>query len=539
MKKNIIYKVLSLALSFTLVLLGVSSFSAMPSQAAATYARSWTNPITGDVFLGGRYLEIGISRHGSYGTEDIPLVAGWHPVSTEWPGIGFSIDMDGFDEGVPQISGDCFLPGTPEERFILSYTPNNTKDNENIADRMGGASGSSGGGSDDAYSYTYKWMHPLEEPHTVDMSELEKGLLKAVTTGITKDNIRLTQTTSFKEEDKYWRVDVKIENLSAQTVKDVRYTRSFDPDQDLDLSGTYYTFNKVIANPSPQSSAKKQVAMVGARGAATLSPILLYAYDTRARASSPGHFSIFDGYYGMYGSDGSGGYGSGSGSESNGEPYDPEYDSGGLWPEITPGLAVWYTKSALSLTWEDIRSQMDWDAIINGESWDPEKRFVDGWEYNDIAIALSFKLGNLNSGSNTSFHYFYNLNMDMAESLDQSEQESFGNDHTLTVVNGSGGGVYPAGERVEISADKAPEGKAFKGWTTSNGGKFEDKSAADTIFTMPDNDVTITAIFESLDIDIPTGSGSPLPYIIALIVCGLGIGFLLVIMQRKKMANHH
>ena len=69
--------------------------------------------------------------------------------------------------------------------------------------------------------------------------------------------------------------------------------------------------------------------------------------------------------------------------------------------------------------------------------------------------------------------------------------------YTLTVnLNGGSGnttgGVYPAGEVVNIDAGSRNNYR-FTGWTTSNGGSFADASSANTTFTMPAADTTITA----------------------------------------------
>ena len=69
--------------------------------------------------------------------------------------------------------------------------------------------------------------------------------------------------------------------------------------------------------------------------------------------------------------------------------------------------------------------------------------------------------------------------------------------YTLTVnLNGGSGsttdGTYPAGEVVNIDAGSRSSYR-FTGWTTSNDGSFADASSANTTFTMPAGNVTITA----------------------------------------------
>lgn len=58
-------------------------------------------------------------------------------------------------------------------------------------------------------------------------------------------------------------------------------------------------------------------------------------------------------------------------------------------------------------------------------------------------------------------------------------------------------GSYKAGETVSLIARPMP-GYRFSGWVSSAGGEFEDASSSGTTFTMPANDVTVTARFEPL-----------------------------------------
>ena len=95
----------------------VSAAEAQPVAAGLTgYAHSATNS-SGDVFLGGKYMEIGISTHGSFGsTASPPTGKGFYNNKQ----IGMLIDGDGWNTGSSPTTGDFFLPGTPEERYSLS-----------------------------------------------------------------------------------------------------------------------------------------------------------------------------------------------------------------------------------------------------------------------------------------------------------------------------------------------------------------------------------------------------------------------------------
>ncbi|MDR1530949.1 MAG: S-layer homology domain-containing protein [Clostridiales bacterium] len=80
----------------------------------------------------------------------------------------------------------------------------------------------------------------------------------------------------------------------------------------------------------------------------------------------------------------------------------------------------------------------------------------------------------------------------------------------LTLRAGTGGriikgtdGAYPEGTVIPIEA-QADADYIFQGWTSSGGGAFDNANSAAAAFTMPDNDVTITADFA---IRPPSGGG--------------------------------
>lgn len=70
--------------------------------------------------------------------------------------------------------------------------------------------------------------------------------------------------------------------------------------------------------------------------------------------------------------------------------------------------------------------------------------------------------------------------------------------YQFTALHGSdvtGAGPYAAGTAVAISADVAPAGQHFSGWITGDGGSFADASSANTTYTMPPNNATVTATY--------------------------------------------
>lgn len=81
--------------------------------------------------------------------------------------------------------------------------------------------------------------------------------------------------------------------------------------------------------------------------------------------------------------------------------------------------------------------------------------------------------------------------------------------HKLTVNGGSGGAEYEQGEIVTITANAPAAGKTFDKWNVETGGAiaFANVNAASTSFTMPADDVEITAIYKDIPVMPPDGGG--------------------------------
>lgn len=221
-----------------------------------------------DVILGGNYIEVGISKSGSFGTESA-APSGFHSSydgnNQRYNGVGLRVDGDGFDTGNPPTTGDFFLPGTPEESFTIGYKI----------------------GSEGAAPTKYTNAERVPEigiiTETIDTSS--NDALSALTSGITSDgNLEIQQNISFKVNDKFFKNRVTYTNKGKSTLYDVRYMRSFDPDQDAVLKGDYNTKNQVIEN----FVGTEERAIVKAAGATTGETVFFISMDNRARVANPG-----------------------------------------------------------------------------------------------------------------------------------------------------------------------------------------------------------------------------------------------------------
>lgn len=276
MCKEIFKKMIAFFMVLT-VLAGIAAIVPPMAEAAgaAGYAHSEFNSSTGDVFLGGKYLELGIGKHGGFGTSTAPSTSGFHATSSS---LGIRMDTDGWDMGNPPTTGDFTTPDTPEERYILSYKCDGKTYEYLVSDRRNVLSGS--------------WNR------TPTASNASSGNdLKAVVSGETVHGVELKIIYAFGAEDRAFSTSVSIVNHGDKDITNVRFVRSFDPDQDDDIYNTNDTYNKVICNPDPtKPGSEKNYAMVISRGRKSGDGFFFIAFDNRARASRNVEFALSSAY---------------------------------------------------------------------------------------------------------------------------------------------------------------------------------------------------------------------------------------------------
>ncbi|MBD2863267.1 S-layer homology domain-containing protein [Paenibacillus oceani] len=264
MLKRKISLVLIAALLFSLI----HQFSIGTVYAADANARAvfGTGIYAKELFLGGKYMELGISQWGDFGTEGAKPAnfTGTKVRKT----IGMSADHDGFGTG-KDLPIDYYLPGTMEERFAVGYKiGTKTFANSNSA-----------------------LMKTKSMPTTVENeSDLAAGLLQAKVVSTWKDTMEITQVISFKVDDKIFRNDVTIKNISSDTWDSARYMRTLDPDNTKDVGGEFPTSNTIT-----HTVADDGIAVVKAetynindplyKAFNSRAPIFFYSKDPAAKGS--------------------------------------------------------------------------------------------------------------------------------------------------------------------------------------------------------------------------------------------------------------
>ena len=216
--------------------------------------------IEGCVFLQGNYVEVGIAPNGAFGTpansptgyhpRPTPLLNSlYNPVTRTFqsrPGaVGFVADYgkDGWTVGTPAYFGDYFMPGAVQEGYSLQIngTASNAWSNNY---QVNGSSGFSGPLSGSNVSYT--------------TTATEK---KAVWEGIMTD-LLVRQTIIIKNSKSYFTANIFFKNTGTDTLKQIYYMRTVDPDNEVSHTGDFKTKNK-IAYQLPNVSNKTLVTATG------------------------------------------------------------------------------------------------------------------------------------------------------------------------------------------------------------------------------------------------------------------------------------
>ena len=203
-----------------------------------------------EVFLQGTFLGIGINADGTLGTTKAAPKGLTSDVDTGLYRVGMIADFDGFDTGKKMVLNDVLLQGRAIEGFNIGY-------------KTGGST----------YVQSNMLLTGFSEVDGKLTDTSNKAVASATWNGKTTENLGISQKISLADDAKYIRIDVTLTNQSGASMSDLRYMRSFDPDQ----SDKYATKNTI-------ESQGKDGALVSAYVNST-NPFFLYSDDDRAVAS--------------------------------------------------------------------------------------------------------------------------------------------------------------------------------------------------------------------------------------------------------------
>jgi hypothetical protein len=194
-----------------------------------------------DVFLQGKYIEVGIAPNGAFGSA-AAAPAGYHArtgSSTGAPGIlGFVADpdKDGWSAGTPNYIGDFFTPGNPQEGWDIE---------------INGLRGKAWRGLNAGETGT-GFSGLLTGSNT---SFVTSGRKKTGTWTGTMGDLAIVQQTSLDTERLFFTITISLKNTGDTTLTNVYYNRTVDPDNraamDPPVTSPHFMTRNRIMNQLP------------------------------------------------------------------------------------------------------------------------------------------------------------------------------------------------------------------------------------------------------------------------------------------------
>ena len=208
-----------------------AAISAPNYQGLLLAAPSSVKDAAGNIFLLGKYFELGISPDGNFGTSASPPTGYYKGIGETK--VGMVYNPFGFGTGHDAYNIDFFLPGNPFEIFTVGYIQ----------------------GATTAYGTNYN-LGSLHQVTNVSLTNTSSGnTLSATYVGIYNAKLQVTITYSFGIDDLYYSANVTLKNISASTLNDARYMRMVNADNTTDYTGNYNTVNTIQYQQPTSGSA--------------------------------------------------------------------------------------------------------------------------------------------------------------------------------------------------------------------------------------------------------------------------------------------
>ncbi len=237
--------------------------------------------IEGNVFLKGKYVQIGINPNGALGTMPLKYESlsseeqtNLRSFATTELESGFSLGMRynqfGWDSGDAATTGD-FLVNKNNVN-----TTNSSKDTFVIAYEVGGHE----------YIYMIRGDGYKSDGLTisvVDNTDTINKKLEAIVTMTTAENIQIKLIYWFHEDSSHFHTDVEVKNLGDDRVRNVRILKLMNPDQDKLINRTSLTYNKVISVAKDTTFTNHGYSMVAARGETSLDGVFYLSFDLKSK----------------------------------------------------------------------------------------------------------------------------------------------------------------------------------------------------------------------------------------------------------------
>ncbi|TVV69760.1 calcium-binding protein [Sphingomonas solaris] len=208
--------------------------------------------VSGNVFLQGEFLNVGISPFGTFGST-VGAPDGFFSFYGRGGAIGIWADLDGFGRGSLPTFRDSTLPGFQEESFTVGVR--NSPDGVPVTLKNNPLTGNTGIAG-----------------VATDVSD--DSALKARWIGTASNGLMVDQLVTLKPNDNYFKVQVTLTNVTDTTLYDVRYIRNQDPDQAVNFT----TINQILG----QQPGQHLVAAFVPDGT---TPAFVYSPDDNSRVS--------------------------------------------------------------------------------------------------------------------------------------------------------------------------------------------------------------------------------------------------------------
>lgn len=180
-----------------------------------------------------------------------------------------STDLDGFGVGTNETF-DYFLPGTSYVAWAAGY-------------KIAGVATS---------AINSRNASPQISPVTV--LNLSAGTnLAASTSGVLGGNLQIVQRISFSVHQNFFKMEIGLTNVGTVPLDSVRYMWDVDPDNTVDIFGSFSTINTIESTFA--SGDLKAVVQARSTGSATVSDLVLYSVDPRAVVFHGGPLSVVSG----------------------------------------------------------------------------------------------------------------------------------------------------------------------------------------------------------------------------------------------------
>ncbi|MGN6568027.1 MAG: gliding motility-associated C-terminal domain-containing protein [Flavipsychrobacter sp.] len=314
-----------------------------------------------NIFLQGRYIEVGINTNGAYGSS-VGAPAGYHPKGATGiidscygtcpnGNLGFVADPDknGWTIGTPAYFGDYFMPGYPQEGWSIMADGNQAN-----AWNGGGQCSSVTG----AYPFSVSGFRGSNISY-ITTTNKRTGIWQG-----SYDSLLITQTTTVDTSKVFFTVYVSLVNKAHSTRNNVYYLRTVDADNDEPEVGlTNFTTINSVDYQLPNSLG------------ATLISSSSLTYPTRA-------------YLGL--------------------------------GTLDCRAKCFYNKASLIPSYGTIDSMYG----KYGGKGDTVRYIYSGKDTDDIAINLAYKLGNIAAGDSVNFAFAYILKQSDITAAFQSTQPS-------------------------------------------------------------------------------------------------------------------